>query len=245
MGTVPLAATGPIVAVSFDAGGTLLAPWPSVGTVYAQFAARHGAPDLDAGLLDQRFAALWRQRHVGFAFTREGWQELVADAFVGIHVVGRDPRFFAELYEHYATAAPWRVFEDVAPTLTGLQRLGLRLAVTSNWDDRLPEVLRAIGLAEYFEVVTASGVAGVNKPAPALFRITADRLGVPPSAMLHVGDEVRADFDGARAAGCPAVVIARGPATSGQPAGAIGSLRELLPLIEPRQESRRARSRRD
>lgn len=243
MRPVPLAAAGPIAVVSFDAGGTLLAPWPSVGTVYAQIAARHGAPNLDTDALDQRFATVWQQHRSRFAFTRDAWQELVADAFAGIHTVGRDPRFFAELYDHFATAAPWTVFDDVAPTLAGLQRMGLRLAVTSNWDDRLPEVLRATGLAGFFEVVIASGVVGIHKPAPELFRITADRLGVPAAAMLHVGDEEQTDFNGAHAAGCPAVIVSRTPGRDGRQAAAvIGSLRELLPPIRDRRKAAGPRS---
>lgn len=243
MRPVPLAAAGPIAVVSFDAGGTLLAPWPSVGTVYAQIAARHGAPNLDTDALDQRFATVWHQHRSRFAFTRDAWQELVADAFAGIHTVGRDPRFFAELYDHFATAAPWTVFDDVAPTLAGLQRMRLRLAVTSNWDDRLPEVLRATGLAGFFEVVIASGVVGIHKPAPELFRITADRLGVPAAAMLHVGDEEQTDFNGAHAAGCPAVIVSRTPGRDGRQAAAvIGSLRELLPPIRDRRKAAGPRS---
>lgn len=218
MGRPPLLSAGTVAAVSFDAGGTLLAPWPSVGAVYARIAGGHGAAQLDPRLLDDRFAVVWRRGRGRFAFTRDAWRELVAEAFAGVHAVGRDPEFFAELYEHFATAGPWRVFDDVAPTLAGLRRLGVRLAVTSNWDDRLPEVLRATGLARYFEVVTASGVAGVHKPDPALFRVTADQLGVAPATLLHVGDDETADFDGARVAGCQAVLVRRTP-RSKRPAG--------------------------
>ena len=47
-----------IKAVTFDAGGTLIKPWPSVGHVYAEAAAGHAriAPER----LNERFAAVWQ-----------------------------------------------------------------------------------------------------------------------------------------------------------------------------------------
>src|SRR5580700_10426449 len=45
----------PIRAVTFDVGGTLIEPWPSVGRVYAEVAARHGL-EVAAEDLDRQFA---------------------------------------------------------------------------------------------------------------------------------------------------------------------------------------------
>jgi putative hydrolase of the HAD superfamily len=50
-------------------------------------------------------------------------------------------------------------------------------------------------------------VVGVAKPDPAIFRLALDRLGVPASAAVMVGDVPSIDIDGARAAGVRAVLI--------------------------------------
>ncbi len=42
-----------IRAVTFDVGGTLIEPWPSVGHVYAEVAARHGVAAIDVATLNQ------------------------------------------------------------------------------------------------------------------------------------------------------------------------------------------------
>ena len=71
----------------------------------------------------------------------------------------------------------------------------------SNWDTRLVPLLAALGLAEAFDFVGVSGALGVEKPDRAAFSAVADALNVPLGTMLHVGDSVRADVEGARAAG--------------------------------------------
>src|SRR6266542_882226 len=47
-------------AVTFDVGGTLIEPWPSVGHVYADVAASHGLKDISADALNRQFAEAWR-----------------------------------------------------------------------------------------------------------------------------------------------------------------------------------------
>ena len=51
-------------------------------------------------------------------------------------------------------------------------------------------------------MVADSTRAGVAKPDPAIFGLALESLGVPASdTVLHVGDSLRSDVDGARAAG--------------------------------------------
>jgi putative hydrolase of the HAD superfamily len=79
-----------------------------------------------------------------------------------------------------------------------LSRAGLRLCVVSNWDIGLTEHLQRLGLD--LPVVT-SAEAGAAKPAPAVFELALQRLGVAdPARAVHVGDDA-ADEAGARAVG--------------------------------------------
>jgi putative hydrolase of the HAD superfamily len=103
-----------------------------------------------------------------------------------------------------------------AGTREALDRLhaaGLRLGVISNSDGRVEEALVAAGLRDYFDVVLDSGVVGVEKPDPAIFRAALAALGVTPSQALYVGDLYDVDVVGARAAGMDAVLLV--PATAG------------------------------
>src|SRR5687767_15570112 len=71
---------GQVRAVTFDVGGTLIAPWPSVGHVYSDVAARHGLRKLDIEKLNKQFAAAWESK-TGFDYSRAAWAALVAKTF--------------------------------------------------------------------------------------------------------------------------------------------------------------------
>ena len=87
-----------------------------------------------------------------------------------------------------------------------LDRLRARtLIAVSDFD---PEAkLEALGLRGYFERVHAAERTGALKPDPRVFHAVLEDLGIPASALLHIGN--RADTDGAaaRAAGCRALIL--------------------------------------
>jgi putative hydrolase of the HAD superfamily len=213
-----------IQAVTFDAGGTLIEPWPSVGHVYAKVAAECGVEGVPPEALNQQFKAAWRKFR-NFNHSREEWAMLVDQTFAGFVQEPPSRTFFPELYACFARARAWRVFEDVLPALNALAALDLRLGVVSNWDDRLGPLLEQLGLSRFFEAIVISCDVGFAKPSPVIFEHTAKKLGVPENLILHVGDSVETDLAGARAAGCEAVLVERGRLGDG--AGRIGSLGDL------------------
>ena len=186
--------------MTFDVGGTLIEPWQSVGQVYADVAASHGWPGLSAETLNRQFARAW-QEQANFGYTRHEWASLVEASFSGVIAPGSSAKFFNELYERFATGGAWRIFEDVLPTMRKLRARGLKLTVISNWDDRLPVLLERLGLLGYFDSIVVSCQVGATKPSPAIFAAAARALGLPPAAILHVGDSLGMDVEGGRAAG--------------------------------------------
>jgi putative hydrolase of the HAD superfamily len=211
-------------AVTFDVGGTLIEVWPSVGHVYADVAARHGVTGVSASVLNRRFTAAWRAA-VPFRYSRSGWARLVDATFHGLTERPPSRSFFAELYSRFAGPDAWRVFEDVVPTLNALTARGLKLGVISNWDERLRPLLEDLKLASYFEVIVVSREVRATKPSRAIFDHAVRKLGLPPEAVLHVGDSLSMDVRGARAAGLSALLLKRG--AGGARTGRIKSLREL------------------
>ncbi|MFE2531339.1 HAD-IA family hydrolase [Streptomyces sp. NPDC059371] len=104
--------------------------------------------------------------------------------------------------EAFATPLPGAV-EAVALA----RRLGLRTALVSNCTSDVREMVRDSVFAGRFDELLLSGEIGVMKPDPELFRTAADRLGVPPSACLFVGDGTDGELAGAAAAGMTAVLV--------------------------------------
>jgi putative hydrolase of the HAD superfamily len=197
-----------IQAVTFDVGNTLIKAWPSVGHVYAEIALRHGYVGVTPELLEARFRALWPQ-WLHLTETRSGWQQIVDQVFDGLGERPPSRSFFAELYERFAQADVWRIYDDVLPALDQLAAQGLRLAIVSNWDDRLRALLANLGLDVRFETIVVSCEVGHAKPHRAIFDEAARRLGLPAGRILHVGDSAEMDLHGARAAGFEAVQVFR------------------------------------
>lgn len=213
-----------IDAVTFDVGGTLIEPWPSVGHVYAQVAARHGMENISAETLNQQFAAAWKTKK-NFGYSLSDWSNLVDQTFAGLITTPPSETFFPALYEHFGSPDTWQVFDDVVPCLERLQGRGIRLAAISNWDERLRPLLHNLKLDRYFEFVLVSAEVDCGKPCQEIFQRAAEQLGIAPESILHIGDSAVEDFEGAKAAGFKSLLLRREekPIAESQ----IGSLAEL------------------
>lgn len=208
--------------VTFDVGGTLIFPWPSVGDVYASAANDVGVRGIDAAVVTRQFFDAWRDRK-GFDYSKEAWKHLVMRSFAGTPAAGQEERFFEKLYNDFGRASAWRMYEDVLPLLEWLKRAGKRLGVISNWDERLEPLLDELGLAVHFDVIIISHRAGVAKPDARIFYEAQSQFGIPPEGLMHVGDSRSEDMEGAANAGWRGVLLDR----SGASKGAIGSLEGL------------------
>lgn len=96
--------------------------------------------------------------------------------------------------------------------LAALAERSTRLGVTSNSDGTVADLLVAEGWLQAgpgplvaVEVVIDSGLVGAAKPDPRVFAATLAVFDLPPGRVLHVGDSVHYDVDGARASGLQAV----------------------------------------
>jgi putative hydrolase of the HAD superfamily len=89
-------------------------------------------------------------------------------------------------------------------TLEALERVraaGYTLGVVSNANGRVERFLEHAGITQHLDFVIDSGLVGVEKPDPRIFRIACERAGVAPHEAVHVGDIYEIDVVGARAHG--------------------------------------------
>jgi putative hydrolase of the HAD superfamily len=82
----------------------------------------------------------------------------------------------------------------------------IKLFVTSNWDFRLPGILKNLGIDTCFEKIITSALVGFEKPSATIFQYLVSAAQCNPWQILHVGDRLEDDFKGARAAGLKAVL---------------------------------------
>ncbi|WP_018111358.1 HAD-IA family hydrolase [Thermus igniterrae] len=128
------------------------------------------------------------------------WREFHRRLFLGMGLEEHAERLSAELVAGWKDPRFWPLTPGAEETLKALRERGYALAVVSNWDATLPEILEVVGLRPYFAHLAVSALSGVAKPDPQLFREALEALGVPPEEAVHVGDS-EADLRGAEAAG--------------------------------------------
>lgn len=197
-----------IKAVLFDVGGTLIEPKPSVGRVYAEIAGQHGVK-ADANELQIRFKAAWKkQKLTGLLMDKDWWREVVTAVFADQTFKDFDA-FFDDLYRSFSEPARWRIFPDVLPTFATLKERGVLCAVASNWDERLPKLLRDLNLAGHFDYQFISSFVGYAKPDPKFFQHALKMMGLEPEEVLHVGDDALEDIAGAQGVGIKTVLVER------------------------------------
>ncbi len=206
--------------VLLDAVGTLFRARGSVGEIYARVAREYGLVR-DA----ERFGAAFRpafraMRPMAFpgeppervrALERAWWHELVGRVLDGVEAppsFDRE-RYFAAVFEVFASATGWQLYDDTLPALDALAACGLALGVVSNFDGRCHAVCEALGLAGYFTSVTLSSECGVAKPDPAIYAVALARHGVRALHAAHVGDHPIHDAIASRAAGVRAILLDR------------------------------------
>ena len=230
--------------VSFDATGTLIS-CPRLGEIYAEVLQRHGV-SLTAEAARSHFHTAWQEldcrespdqdrwaRHPDGA--RGWWSELIhrVCALAG----AEQPSEFAvaELFHRFTQGDAWEVYPDARRLLYRLRQARMPTVVTSNWDRRLHTVLDRVGLLPLLGDVVISQDIGVAKPSTAIFDAARQRLeqqgATAEGPLLHVGDHVVSDFEGAQAAGFRAVLLDRRGHRGTRRPDEVASLDELPRLL--------------
>ena len=134
-------------------------------------------------------------------------------------------------------ALAFSAYPDAAPALRALRAGGCTLIVVSNWDASLHDRLAETGLAPLLDGAIASAELGAAKPDPLIFARALALAGAAPGAAWHVGDDVRADVEGALAAGIRPVLVQRAgtpPDLPGVPVlASLDGLPELVLSVAP------------
>jgi putative hydrolase of the HAD superfamily len=208
----------PIRAVLFDAGETLLSPHPSFAELLAATLRDEGYGHVTPDLVHERVRIV---AHLFEEATRRGrlwstsaeeswafWSELYRALLEAMDVPFTDP-LARRLYTTFTDVANYRLFDDVVPVLGKLEGAGLELGLISNFEQWLEELLEHLDVTRFFEVRVISGVEGLEKPDPAIFRLALDRMGVPPEEAAYVGDNVVYDVEPADALGMTGVLLDR------------------------------------
>jgi len=154
--------------------------------------------------------------------------------------------FYMRLFEkHQLTDEPLRQrliantrnssnWDQMRPgTRDALERIAARhqIAVISNADGKIAELLGRCGIADCFRTITDSGIVGHEKPHPRIFETALASLGAQPAESLYVGDVYAVDYHGATGAGMEAVLFDVCGAYRDKGLPRVETLEELISLL--------------
>jgi HAD superfamily hydrolase (TIGR01509 family) len=139
---------------------------------------------------------------------------------------GRDG-FVQELVRNTQDSANW---DQLLPgTRAVLERIRqkYRIAVISNADGKIENVLSRCGIADCFESITDSGIVGFEKPRAEIFEAALRTMNVPADQSLYVGDVYSVDYIGATNAGMHAILFDVAGAYRDRPEPRVETLTQL------------------
>lgn len=230
-----------IEAVFFDVGNTLMRDDPSVPYLFTSVARNlgHDVDVQDAISFMPEVGRFYEQQYLidgDFWCNHDRAVQLWLDMYTMIaHACGIEhdiPELAQAVYDAYLDPANWSMFPDADKCIKQLKSTGLRLAIVSNWDATLENLIRSMGKLPYFDEVIASAAVGCRKPSTAIFEIALERMDVSPERVVHVGDLPEADGAGASSAGITPVIIDRVGRFPDCAYARVESLTELPALIE-------------
>lgn len=213
--------TSTIKAVSFDADGTLIGTFADSPRGFEEFflkaALSRGKEVSITGLeavLRRIKQEIVKRRSAGFKpyiseeTSRQHWLWFYREVFSDLQLpdpVGMAQEFIGRFESGEFTS----LYSDVMACLKTLKSKNIPMIVISNYGPLLDEFLFKLNVKGYFEKTLISGVIGLEKPDPNLFKMGAHCLGLSPEHILHVGNDIDEDYYGAQQAGFQAVLLDR------------------------------------
>lgn len=243
---MPIKQPQAIRTVFFDAGFTLLHPYPSTAEICQQVCLELGLHvHLDSvkgrmHIAEDYFLRqmrlnrhTWASEHTIRAFWL-GYYTNLLRPFIEEQDEARLIQLAQAITREFEKHTRWQLYTDVLPTLQALRAHGYTLGVISDWGIALSSILRHHHLTQYFDCLLMSATTQHAKPSPSLYQEALQRANAIADYTLHIGDSYVHDVLGARAVGILPVLLDRagGLEESSVDCVLVHSLYELLDLLE-------------
>jgi len=229
----------PLRAVLFDVGETLVHPAPSFPELFSVVVAAEGHARSPGAVIDasravfHRFSEAARDVELWTTSPERSarfWKS-VYERMLGELDIPDDGRLADVLYATFTDPANYELFDDVEPALDELEAAGLVLAIVSNFEAWLEDLLGRLGVRDRFGVRVISGREGVEKPDLRIFELALERLSIEATDAMYVGDNPEFDVVPAATLGMTPVLIDRRGRYPDAEGTRIADLRELPSLV--------------
>lgn len=194
-----------IKVIFFDVGNTLL--FPNRERIHLPLAERGFAPDiehlrdLECRTKNQFDGMMTSNGSTDHSFWWMFYSQLLSE--IGLN----DDSVRDQLVASIRNSGNW---DTIRPgTVEQLREIGERyqIAVISNADGKIDDVLHRCGIADCFRTITDSGLVGYEKPHAEIFRQALKSMNAAPEDSLYVGDVYSVDYLGATCAGMQGILM--------------------------------------
>jgi putative hydrolase of the HAD superfamily len=225
--------TSKLKVIFFDVGNTLL--FPNRERIHAPLTQRgltldaEHLRDLERRTKNQFDGMMTNNGNTDHSFWWMFYSRLLSE--IGL----KDDAIRDQLVASIRNSGNWDVIRP--GTAEQLREIGERyqIAVISNADGKIEDVLRRRGIAHCFRTITDSGLVGYEKPHPEIFRHALKSMNAAPEESVYVGDVYSVDYLGATSAGMQAVLMDVPGAYRDKGVPRVESLEELQAVLRDRE----------
>jgi putative hydrolase of the HAD superfamily len=147
---------------------------------------------------------------------------------LGLQRAGEDTDLAEPAFDvFFAARMDVTLFDDALPGLKWLAQRYPIVGLSNGTAD-----VHKIGIGEFFVASINAQDVGVGKPDPRIFEAAAQRLGLQPQHILHVGDDANLDVIGALNAGMQTAWINRADHLWSQPQEPHATVTSMLELCD-------------
>ncbi|KAI6190137.1 hypothetical protein M3Y97_00084300 [Aphelenchoides bicaudatus] len=206
-----------IKVLSLDATNTLIRLKQPPGETYANFARDFGFNQVDKNAISPLFLKAFKQLEkekpcYGFygAGSKSWWTDLMRSCYGDeIASSSKFPALADRVFDFYKTKEAWCLTDEKnLEFLRSLSAHNLKIAVVSNFDERLHDLLNLFGISEFVSEVLLSAEVGFQKPESEMFQLLLNRFKITdPKLCLHIGDNYEKDYLPAKALGMHAKIL--------------------------------------
>jgi len=217
-----------VKAVLFDLGGTL------IKTTEIPCVLERMLNDRGINRSLEEITQAWKNAERGLNFrdlTRlldEFWVQWNLRILSNLQVESNVRMLAESIATHWWDYCDVTLYSDAERMLSLLKEKGLKMGVVTNGlRNDVDEILPKVGLQDFFDVVVVINTLRRMKPDVEVFRYALEKLRVKSSEAVFVGDEIEADYKGAKKAGLTVYLIDRDGKVKDESVNKISSLEDL------------------
>ncbi|TGK12240.1 HAD family hydrolase [Leptospira fletcheri] len=190
-----------------DVGDTLLTMKKPAGEIYFDVLKNFGLTNSrPPGSLEKAFHKAYSQLtkvpllehrdkfHVHDGGSEGWWRDLLG---IFLKEIGSDldpDPIFLSIFRKFDDPEVWKVDPGFPELLEFVREEDYGLGIISNWDHRLRDLLKSVGVLRHFDPIFVSAEFGFEKPSPLIFQAASESVGLPPQKLFYCGDKIELDI---------------------------------------------------